>query len=119
MFKFLFKSAPTIPTITPQELQERLQNDKSLLVLDVRTPGEYTADGHIHRSRLMPLSDLPQQKNKLPTDKTIVCVCRSGNRSRSACKKLINAGFTDVINLKGGMMAWSAANLPTQTKKKK
>ena len=115
MWKKLFglgePSAP-IQNITVQELHQRLQNDKKLILLDVRTDQEYRHDGHIAKTRHIPLSNLEQQSNKLPKDRTIVCVCRSGNRSRSACRQLANQGFTEVINLSGGMIAWRQAGLP-------
>jgi rhodanese-related sulfurtransferase len=50
---------------------------------------------------------------ELPKNREIVCVCRSGNRSRSAAKKLIAAGYP-ALNMKGGMLAWKWSNLPVK-----
>jgi rhodanese-related sulfurtransferase len=55
---------------------------------------------------------LSSQLDELPKDKTIVCICRSGNRSHTACEHLSVNGFTDVINLSGGMFGWRRAGLP-------
>lgn len=93
-------------------LKARLDNDESLILLDVRTPGEYEYDGHIAGSRLLPLSVLMNRAQELPKDKPIVCVCRSGNRSYTACELLSRQGFTNVINLQGGMIGWKRAGLP-------
>ena len=114
MFKslFRFKQKPTFAKITPAELQQRLGDKEPLVILDVRSAAEYRGNGHIAGSKLIPLPELHQQINKVPQNKAIVCVCQSGNRSGQACKQLIEAGFTDVSNLSGGMLAWKRANLP-------
>ncbi|MCB0193171.1 MAG: rhodanese-like domain-containing protein [Anaerolineae bacterium] len=119
MWKKLFglessNSSVKVQNMSVQELHQRLQNDKKLLLLDVRTDQEYRQDGHIAKTRHIPLSNLAQQSAKLPKDRTIVCICRSGNRSRSACQQLANEGFTEVINLSGGMIAWRQAGLPVK-----
>ena len=49
--------------------------------------------------------------------KPIIVSCRSGAQSSQACRHLRSAGFTDVYNLKGGMLAWQNANLPVTRKK--
>jgi rhodanese-related sulfurtransferase len=50
---------------------------------------------------------------ELPENREIVCVCRSGNRSRSAAKQLIKAGYS-AANMKGGMLAWRWSKLPVK-----
>ena len=82
------------------------------LLIDVRTAGEYEYDGHIEGARLMPLSVLPVRLQEIPRDRTVVCVCRSGARSYTACELLQKQGFENVINLNGGMMGWKRARLP-------
>ncbi|MBK8899873.1 MAG: rhodanese-like domain-containing protein [Anaerolineaceae bacterium] len=101
-----------VKTITPQEAQEKLTNREKMLLLDVRQAEEYAHDGHIKGSRLMPLGTLSSRLGELPKDAPIVCVCRSGARSRTACELLQRQGFTDVTNLSGGMIAWKRAGLP-------
>lgn len=61
----------------------------------------------------MPLGTLGTRWNELQKHADIVVVCRSGNRSAAACRQLHAAGITHAANLRGGMLAWSAANLPT------
>jgi rhodanese-related sulfurtransferase len=103
-----------IQNITPAELQQRLEANEPLLVLDVRFPQEYAEDGHIAGSRLLPLPLLGQRHNELPKDQSIICVCRSGNRSQAACEQLAGLGFTNLYNLGGGIIGWRQAGLPTR-----
>lgn len=122
MFQALFGLKPRdsqrttrpIEQLTAHELSQRLKTDKSIILVDVRTPREFEYDGHISGSRLIPLPVLMQQAGELPKDKTIVCVCRSGSRSQMACKTLSQHGFENVINLRGGMIGWKLAQLPTK-----
>lgn len=111
--KQLFTPGPPVPTLTAPELHKRLKGKQKPYVLDVRSAGEYTG-GHIGGSMLVPLGDLEQNLDQLPRNRTIVCVCRSGRRSGKACRKLAAAGFEDVINLEGGMMAWQRARFPVR-----
>ena len=121
MFKSLFnlnqpqtQTASKVENINAQMLKDRLDAGEPLLLLDVRSSMEYQFDGHIAGSRLLPLNALRGRFNELPTDRTIVCVCRSGNRSRTACEALADAGFDNVVNLNGGMMGWKMAGFPVQ-----
>lgn len=103
-----------VPHMSVQDLAERIRrHDPSLELLDVRTPREYQFDGHIEGSRLVPLPSLLQRTAELPKDKTIVCICRSGNRSYTACEMLAAQGY-DVVNLSGGMIGWRMAGLPNK-----
>jgi rhodanese-related sulfurtransferase len=95
------------------ELNDLLQSETELLLLDVRSPMEYTHDGHIEGAKLIPLQDLFQRPSELPQDKEIVVVCRSGNRSMVACQQLSQLGYS-VKNFNGGMIAWQMAGLPVE-----
>ncbi len=89
------------------ELSEKLKNGKHPLVIDVRQPDEYRT-GHIAGAKLVPLGDLNRKMKDLPKSREIVCVCASGNRSQSATRILMQAGYT-VYNMKGGMLSWRRA----------
>lgn len=93
----------------------QLINHKNAFVLDVREPAEYE-NGHLLNSTLIPLGKLKARIGELEKhkDKHMLVVCRSGNRSGTACAILSQRGYTQVHNLAGGMMAWQKANLPTQ-----
>jgi rhodanese-related sulfurtransferase len=115
MFQSLFgsrRSGGDIKQINAQELADMLETRDDLFLLDVRTAGEYEYDGHIEGANLLPLAMLRSPDGELPKDKTIVCICRSGNRSQTACTYLASQGYTNVINLSGGMMGWKYAKLP-------
>lgn len=101
-------SPDAIVQMTAEELRERLERDEQLVLVDVRTPGEYQAE-HIPGARLLPLSRLQQRSDELPRERSIVCICRSGARSQVACEQLARHGFDDVANLAGGMIAWKRA----------
>ena len=91
----------------------KLLTDTSVIVLDVRTSSEY-AEGHIQNSILIDQgqSDFVEKaKATLPLDKKIAVYCRSGRRSANAASRLAEVGYK-CVNLKGGIMAWRAANMP-------
>jgi rhodanese-related sulfurtransferase len=94
-----------------------LFNHEDALVLDVREQSEW-ADGHIGKAKHIPLGQLKTRLTELEKykDKPIVVVCRSGNRSGSACGTMKKAGFEKMYNLAGGMMAWEQAGLPRERK---
>jgi rhodanese-related sulfurtransferase len=95
------------PSLDVAELKEKLKNGKHPLVLDVRQPEEYRM-GHIAGAKLIPLDDLIRKMQTLPKNREIVCVCASGNRSSSATRLLVNAGY-NAFNMKGGMASWHRA----------
>lgn len=91
--------------ISVEELKRRLDAGDDLFVLDVREPHEYqicNINGH-----LIPLGDLPKRVNELDPNKEIVAHCRSGARSAKAADFLRKAGFRNVHNLAGGILAWA------------
>lgn len=91
----------------------QLINHKNAFVLDVREQGEYDS-GHLLNAKLIPLGKLKARIGELDKyrDKTVVVVCRSGNRSGTATAILTKAGFTDAYNMAGGVMAWQSSKLP-------
>lgn len=93
----------------------QLINHKDASVLDVREPDEFKA-GHVLGARLIPLGKLKERIGELERfrEKPVVIVCRSGSRSATACAILGRAGFAQVYNLAGGMMAWQKTGLPLE-----
>jgi len=85
----------------------------SVRIIDVREQAEYSGDlGHISGAELVPLATLPAKARSWDPDQELVVVCRSGGRSGAAARQLVQMGFTRVMNLRGGMLAYSAARLP-------
>jgi rhodanese-related sulfurtransferase len=83
------------------------------LFVDVRTQEEWN-QGHIAKSLLIPLDELPNRLNELPKDRDLVVVCHSGVRAKEGATILRNAGFTRVSCLSGGLQAWVDAGYPIE-----
>ncbi|QEL63973.1 hypothetical protein OTERR_04970 [Oryzomicrobium terrae] len=95
-----------------------LINREDAIVLDVRDPAEF-AQGHIPNARNIPVDKLAERLGELDKfkERTVVAVCASGVRSGKACGELKKAGFAKVVNLAGGIGAWTQAGLPVSRKK--
>jgi rhodanese-related sulfurtransferase len=93
----------------------RLLNQPGTLVLDVREEKEFAA-GHLPRARHIPAAELSKRVGELSKwkEKPVLVTCASGARSGAACRVLKNAGFTQAVNLKGGIAAWQQASLPVE-----
>lgn len=91
-----------------------LLNKDNTLAIDVREDKEITTDGMIKGARHITLGQLPTRMAELGKNKQqpVLVYCRSGSRSGHACQMLTKAGFEDVSNLSGGILAWESANLP-------
>jgi phage shock protein E len=105
------RAASALSNVTVAELQAAAAN--GALVLDVREPFEY-AEGRVAGSTLVPLATVADRVGEFPKGEPVYVVCRSGNRSLVAARTLVEAGYTDVRNVEGGMIAWAAAGLPVQ-----
>src|SRR5271168_2392907 len=94
-----------IAQISPIELKRRLDAGEDLFVLDVREPHEYQIANL--GAKLIPLGDLPARVNELNSSREIVVHCKTGGRSQRAAELLQKSGFKNVVNLAGGITAWS------------
>ena len=75
--------------------------------LDVRTPSE-VAQGKIPGALHIPLDDLERRRGELPRDgRTTLIYCAGGGRSAAACDYLSREGWTDLVNLEGGIQSWT------------
>ena len=88
------------------------KRDAGAFILDVRQPEEWN-EAHIPDATLIPLDQLAARVNELPKDQEIVVVCRSGNRSAQGRDIVLDAGFTRVTSMAGGLNQWKAAGYPT------
>lgn len=107
-----------VKTVSVEEAAEAVKTGSHKLI-DVRTMGEWTATGRAGGSRGVTLQDpafVQKVSDLVDGDQAapIMLICRTGARSHSAARKLISAGFTDVTNVKGGMLAWLGQQLPVQ-----
>jgi hydroxyacylglutathione hydrolase len=98
--------------IDVSELRERLTEDSSLQLVDVRRPAEYAA-GHIDRAASAPLHELAARAASLDPARPVAVICASGYRSSTATSVLERLGFARATNVVGGMNAWNAAGFPT------
>lgn len=94
--------------ITAQELAAWLADSTKNppVLLDVREPWEYETC-HIAGSTLIPMQTIPARQQELEPDATIVCICHHGMRSMQVANFLEHSGFSQVINLTGGVHAWA------------
>jgi rhodanese-related sulfurtransferase len=113
MLRKLFHADSSMREMTATQLAEAVRATQDLQIVDVREPGEWR-DGHIAGAAHIPLGDLGARHAELDPQRPIVMVCRSGNRSAHATRALITAGYADVANLTGGMLAWARAGLPVE-----
>lgn len=100
--------------ITQAQLVERL-DDKSVVVVDVRTPEEFAA-GHVPGAINIPYTYMPARLSELATagDKDIVLYCESGVRTLRAIARLRENGFARLLHLEGDMTKWRAAQRPVE-----
>jgi rhodanese-related sulfurtransferase len=107
----------SVPTITPDELKELRRRGEAVELIDVRTPAEY-GEIHAEPSRLVPLDRLDprtvMESRGGSKDQPLYVICRSGSRGRQAAEKFHAAGFTNVVNVEGGTLAWVRAGLPVR-----
>lgn len=97
-------------------LNEKLGNE-DLHLVDVREYAEF-AGGRVAGAKVLPLGELEKRHSELDHKKPIYVMCRSGNRSSQAQRKLKALGFTNVVNVTGGFDAWKKENLPFEKDEK-
>lgn len=102
-------------SVSPEEAVAMI-NHQNAVVFDVRTPQEY-ASGHILGSIHIDTTDSDAKLKHLNkySQKPVVVVCAHGKRSALFLKRLQSLGFTEAVNLTGGLHAWQNAGLPLTT----
>jgi rhodanese-related sulfurtransferase len=91
--------------ITVQELKEKIDNGEDFQLIDVREDFEYETSNL--NGELIPLGGILIETDKISKDKPVVVMCRSGKRSAAAIMQLEQLGYTNLSNLKGGILAWA------------
>lgn len=98
--------------VEPAEVCKLRSNIK---LIDVREVDEFVGElGHIPEAELMTLNTLPDVLHTLPKDQSVVFVCLAGGRSAKAAAYAKMNGWTDVYNLRGGMLLWNNLQLPIE-----
>ncbi len=95
-----------VKEIDSRELQSRLAANEDFYLLDIRSEAEVVA-GVLPHSTHLPMHLIPLKITEFSGDKDIVLYCRSGARSYHACQYLMQQGFDNVINLRGGIIDWA------------
>lgn len=116
LFAFVSCSAQQKEKLSPNEFQEKYQNETNdFLILDVRTDEE-VAEGKVPGAVQMDFysDEFESKLNALNKETTYYVYCRSGNRSGKAIAKMKAMGIQNVYDMDGGMMAWKSAGLPTE-----
>jgi adenylyltransferase/sulfurtransferase len=94
-----------IPQITVKELKRRLDAGENVQLIDVREPYEYQI-AQIG-GKLIPQNDVPQRLAEIERDREVVVHCKSGGRSQRIAELLKQNGYPRVVNVAGGITAWS------------
>src|SRR5580693_3610350 len=94
-----------IPQLTVKELKARRDAGEDIFLLDVREP--YEVQIAQIGGTVIPQNDVPNRLAEIPRDREIIVHCRSGARSQRIAEFLKQSGYTQVVNLAGGILAWS------------
>ncbi len=99
-----------ITVLDPEKYEEQISEIENVQLVDIRTPNEYSR-GHISGSENINFydSDFEAKMLKLDKSKPLMLYCASGGRSAKASHKLSKLGFTQIIDLKGGIRSWTAS----------
>jgi molybdopterin/thiamine biosynthesis adenylyltransferase/rhodanese-related sulfurtransferase len=104
----LVEPASAVAEITPAELAARLRAGERPTIVDVREAHEWDiVNLQEHGARLIPLGELEARLAELDPSQEIVVHCKMGGRSAKAAARLAEAGFARILNLSGGILAWS------------
>ena len=94
--------------VAPKDVLRLLEEEPPPFLLDIREPWEWAVSNlGDHGARLIPLGQLGDRMSELPSDRSIIVYCRSGQRSRVGVRRLLEGGRRDIRSLQGGLKAWS------------
>ena len=105
-------TAQTSTSISADLFEKNTKDNSAVQLLDVRTPAEYFS-GHISKALLADWNDKDEFNRRIAfvdKEKPVYVYCLAGGRSAAAAQKMRNMGFKEVVELKGGINAWKAAN---------
>ena len=96
-----------ITNITPKELKARMDQGEQIAVIDVREDWELAQERTTFATHI-PMNDIPDRLDEIPHDQPVVIMCHLGGRSLQVTDFLNEQGYTNVINLQGGIAQWAA-----------
>ncbi len=103
---------PGVDTAEAADRLNRADTPKPLLV-DVREIDEFR-DVRVEGAALVPMSSFAERHTELPKDRPLLFMCAGGTRSAAATAFLLRGGWTDVVNVEGGITAWQRQGLPVR-----
>lgn len=119
-FRYLPRLLAGVPFVPANELKGRLDAGEDVVVIDVRTAGEF-AGGRIPGAINLPLGEVAMRLRSLGPEldayktQPVYAICRTENRAASAVRTFKKAGFTDLKVVAGGMGAWRRLKFPVET----
>lgn len=104
-----------VKLVDAKEFSKEIKSADSPQILDVRTPQEFS-EQHLANATNIDWNgtSFEQQVQELDKDKTVYVYCKSGGRSAKASSKLAEMGFTDIVELDGGITKWNDAGMDKQ-----
>lgn len=111
---FFYSCMAQKKVLTADEFEKEIAGKENIQLLDVRTPGEFFS-GHLKNAMLADWNnktEFDRRINFIDKNKPVYVYCLGGGRSSAAAAKMEKLGFENIIELKGGINAWKAANLP-------
>jgi len=103
-----------IKQVTVAQLRAELERDSTLALIDVRTPEEFDQVRVPHIKARIDYAAIAAQidTTQFPKDRPVYLICRTGRRSLTAAKELLDLGYQSPINVAGGTVAWDQAGYP-------
>ncbi len=109
----MYEETPiTMTTLSVSELSKWMEQSKDLVLIDVRTAGEFRR-GHVPSALNLHGEALRRYLLTVPSLTTVAVICQSGGRSQRACE-LMSPDFQRLVNVEGGTSAWIRAGLPIE-----
>lgn len=108
------RAYPDVPGITATELSDWMTNENRIrpTLLDVRTPEEYQVSHLANAIRIEPEAEIDQLPDSVNPEEPVALYCAVGYRASELANRMIEAGFTQVYNLNGGIYQWANLDLP-------
>lgn len=116
LFNSCKQSSAQKSSLSPTEFADKIKELPDAIILDVRTPGEFS-EGHIKNATNLDWNGTTflTEIEKMDKSKPILVYCLSGGRSGEAASKMRSIGFEQVYELSGGMMKWKGEKMPEET----
>lgn len=115
LFSFQMTNAQKVTEVNSKQVNEMLQKKKNLVVLDVRTSGEFN-EGHIKGAKNIDIlqPDAFSKIDKLDHSATYVVHCRTNRRSSKAVEYMKSHGFKNIYQMMDGSTGWAENRLPVE-----